>query len=256
MKIVVFFTVVLFASMFPVLGQDNYGFYGKKTYLEFSASMYSPILYNLTEYKGFKVNKSGDDVVSGNDWFNIGVRVSLGRAFSSSFGVNLEAGIDEFTYNRPVFGNFEYLEPNDISRHESIRVRSFIFLPRIEFSGPNGLLPYGLVHQFGVGVNVNNVVRDDYLIVYSDGTTSLTNPIDPELLLEEYGLDQTFYALQLLYGFKLRVPLTKWLMIHYGLRLTVDFGGYPSGMNINYMRGVNFQLNNFLAFDLGFTVPF
>lgn len=250
--------LVLIVSISSSIGQDNYGYYGKKTYVDISSSSYIPLIYNLTSsYQGYELSASGKSLVESRPWLNVGLRTSVGRALTSKVGVALDFGFDRYKIHRNVFHA-------NLDKTENVRVNSIIIMPRLEFSGPNGLLPSGLVHQVGIGINLNKAVTRNYLRDFGSYTAGgpSADPSEAEQLMIDEGLDYTVKMIQLMYALKMRTPIGKSLMLNYGFRYTIDFGGVTTGLaasypNYAFARNVhNYQFRNVIAFDLGLTLPF
>lgn len=256
MKKLIGLLVVFIVSILSLNAQDNYGYYGKKNYLDISSSSYIPVLYNLFSNDGAKLTPSGNSLTRSNDWFNVGIRANLGRTFDSNFGMTLELGYDNITLNKD---RALYDASNGIKQHESLKAHSILILPRFEISGRNGLLPNGLVHQFGIGVSINRIVKKNYFVDYGSYTTGGPNGElkDQEELFENSNLNSSMKLIQFMYGLKMRVPVSKSLMINYGFRYTIDFPISQSDIN-TFVRGeiFGYHLVNLIAFDFGLTLPF
>ncbi len=259
MKNLIGLFIGLIISISSVDAQDNYGFYGKKAFLDISSSTYIPLIYNFTSgLGGYELSPSGNSLVRKKRWLNIGARVSIGRAVKSNVGIALELGYDQFELGRQVLIGSNMGQYIDM--HENIRVNSILILPRIEISGSNGLLPNGLTHQIGFGVSINKAVKRNYLVMYEYGPTSggpNGTVAEQEALFKDYNLDEPIKLLQLMYGLKMRTPIGKSLMINYGFRYTLDFGPTPFGVNAYLAREIKrYQFRNVIAFDFGVTLPF
>ncbi|PHR20664.1 MAG: hypothetical protein COA38_19335 [Fluviicola sp.] len=246
--------------LLPVLvsAQDNHGYYGKKSFLDVTSSSYFPVLYRV-DNEGWEsvLTADGNALKSTKSTFKIGARVSVGRTIQSNIGVAVELGYDQFFLGSRVLTFPGY---KSISKHERLRVNSFLILPKIEISGPNGLLPCGLVHQIGAGVSINKVAKKNYLIVYQDGSTSggvNGDPNDATTLFENNNLNRSIKVIQLMYGLKMRTPVGRSMMINYGFRYTLDIGKITYFSSDDLARQVTrFLFRNLIAFDLGLTLPF
>lgn len=273
MKKITLLIVGLTVSFNALLAQDNYGYYGKKNFVDISSSSYFPLLYNLFNYDtSYELSTSGNSLLERRSKFNIGVRASIGRAIKSNVGFALEVGYDRFEIYQNVF-NDDYTTTQGfyVDRNENVAVNSILILPRFEFSGPNGLLPNGLVHQVGFGVTINKAVSKNYLLVYDyySASGSVTtggpnaDPSEAASLMKAHNLDKSAKILQFMYGLKMRTPLGKSMMLNYGFRYTLDFGlsvadvGVDNGTNYAFYNDVRrYQFRNLIAFDLGITLPF
>jgi len=238
--------------------QDNTGYYGKRTFIEASITAHSPLFYQLlfSNIEGYELSFSGNSLQEKRNWFHVGYRASFGRAMKSNMGLAVELGYDKIVLNQRLLLSGDYENP--YLKHESFEVNSLLVMPRIEISGRNGLLPNGVVHQIGVGVTINSIVRKNYLVDHGSYKTGGPNgdPEDEELLFTNHKLEGNVKLCQLMYALKIRKPLTKFLMLNYGFRYTIDFGLKPSGFSERAAGGIiDYQLYNFIAFDLGLTLP-
>lgn len=256
MKKIVFFLIGFFAVSFQSKAQDNFGYYGRKSYVSVTSNMYFPIIYNLLSDNGAKVSPSGNSLLPANDWFGFAVRSSIGHTLESNFGVALDVGYERFTLN-----NDEILYRIDGVKktNESLKVNSLLIMPKFEIGGKNGLLPNGLVHQIGFGCTINSVVKKNYLVDHGTYTTGGPNgnASDQEQLFEDYSLDGSITLFQIMYGLKMRTPITKSLMLDYGFRYTLDFPITQSDLSpIVRSEIFGYQFVNLISFDLGLTMPF
>lgn len=249
--------------------QENYGFYGKKNFIEVTSSSYVPLIYNSFSGESYKVASYNAKVLEpAKKWLHTGARVGIGRAIRSDLGFSVEFGYDNitlgsggyytlFSYESYNPTTFEYVS---IEKHERLKVHSILISPKIEISGNNGLLPNGLVHQIGVGVTVNSVAKKNYLVKYTDNSVSggpKGTAEEQEALFEDQNLEGTMKMIQLLYGLKMRTPVGKNLMLNYGFRYTIDVGSFDYAMNGRVTDEIKrYQFRNVIAFDLGLTLPF
>lgn len=247
-----------------VYSQDNYGFYGKKAYVEVTSCSYIPLYYNVTVGSGFKrVSESSTSLAPYRNWIQTGLRTSIGYTVKANLGIALELGFDRFHINSQVVQRFKNpLDPSSnlyITNHERVQINSILILPKIEISGSNGLLPNGLVHQIGIGVTINKPVEKEYVVnIYEDHYEWGDVPADyqPELG-DAIDLSTSYKMLRLMYGLKMRSPVGKSMMINYGFRYNLDFGVTPFGYPLELAQAIRrYQFRNIIAFDLGVTLPF
>ncbi len=244
-----------------VSAQDNYGYYGKKNFIDLSSSSYVSLIYGLTNLnRGAELRPSGNSLSPYTEWFNTGARVSIGRAIESNVGLALELGFDRFRLSDRVLYGSEMDGYTYIENHESLITNSILILPRIEISGRNGLLPNGLVHQIGVGFTINSIAKKNYLVEYNNGTIS-GGPngasADQDALFKDNNMEGSVRFAQLMYGLKTRTPIGKSLMLNYGIRYTLDFGFTSYEFNRDVAGEIReYLFRNIIAFDLGLTLPF
>lgn len=244
------------ALVFISLGaaaQDNYGFYGKKAYIELSSRSFIPFVYNFLTYEnGAEASASGKTLVTGDSWLNTSGTLSVGYARSTRFGLSLELGYNQFR----IYNNFisdDYYD-DYYGIHESVKIHSFQILPKFEFAGQDGLLPNGLVHQVGIGFTINKPAEKDYL--------TITDSDSPNPISEEVGdftdLQSKYTFLKLSYGLKMRRPISKSMMLSYGLNYSIDYGlGFnSSNKSIDMYREIrSYLFKNIISFDLGLALP-
>lgn len=251
---------ICFATAFAI-AQDNHGYYGKKTYVDVQGNFKIPMIYNLTNNREiYELAPSGNSLLAdGEDWFNVGARVSVNRAVKSNVGIGLEFGFDRFK-----LGGYLLNDADDYGyyyeKHESIQVNSFLFMPKLELSGANGLLPNGIVHQIGVGMLVNKVRPKYYLHIDENGVAT-GGPNADQSELEDFmttnKFDESYKMMRIMYGLKMRTPVSKSLFINYGICYTLDFGVNPIGANYWLNEAIRrYQFRSIISFDLGLTVPF
>ena len=242
------------ALVFISLGaeaQDNYGFYGKKAYIELSSRSFSPLLYNLYTYESGQKTLASGKILSREDyWFNSGGTFSVGYAHTTRFGISMELGYSQFRLNKNFVEDYFY----NFARHESVKIHSFQILPRFEFAGQDGLLPNGLVHQVGIGLTINKPAELDYLLII-DSNFPYT---DKDEVSEFADLESKHTFLKLSYGLKMRRPLSKSMMLSYGLNYSIDYGfGINTGSSTYSMyRAIrSYLFKNIISFELGLALP-
>lgn len=229
------------------------GYYGKKSYVEVSSTSNFPLLHNLlfTNYTTYK--REGNSLIEKKDWFDTGFRVSAGYAPKSNLGFAFEFGMDFQNVPAPIRdGAFDLY----ITRHEKLSVRTMSFVPKLEFTNMNGLLPLGLNHQIGIGYTTSSVVDKAY-VMNVDNTQA-------EVALVDFGYSYSGFTL--LYALNMRTPITQGIMLNYGFRYTFNWLDITptqattlNGFQVNG-SAVGLQIRrrrfNFLNFNLGVSVPF
>jgi hypothetical protein len=258
MKRLITLSIILLA--FTGSAQDNFGYYGKKTYVDILGTFFMPLIHNFTTgYSDlYEVSPSGNSLrPKDREWFKVAGRVSINRAVKSNVGVGLELGYDRFEV--PGYLLLDQ-QTNYDERHESLQIQSFLIMPKFEISGANGLLPNGIAHQVGIGFLLNKVVPRYYLHDDSNGIlTGGPNADQSELdqFMEDNKFDVGYKMMQIMYGLKMRTPVGKSMMISYGIRYTLDMGVTNIGSNYDLGRAIrSYQFRNIISFDLGLTLPF
>lgn len=263
----------LFSSSL-VFSQSFNGYYGKRNYIDVVSVNYSPLVYNLfrTSTAGFN-DEDGEFIRSRRSWFNTGVHFSVGRAIKNNLALGFEYGADF----KKVFAPYIYYgQPGDdfwgapyfpdAVVHEDITVIRHVFLPKIEFSHPDALLPMGLSYTVGLGITMSKVIQKEYLIGFSYedvfGDITYGNlPEDVELTSADLiDYSKNFYGIQVMGAIRMRTPLTSYLLLNYGVRymlnikLSNDYG-YTTESALHHIISSS-NGTNFISLDVGLTVPF
>jgi len=202
---------------------QNPGYFGKKNVVELDMVGTFPLLSN---FRSVTWNKAeGDHIVNKKDYFDCGVRLGFIHTFRRNFAAGIEIGQDYFSVNFEDYydryqSDYEWYESTN-ARHENVDVRALIIMPKVEFSTKGGLLPMGLSHQVGLGVRMNRAVDKPY--IYEQA--AYEGDGDPA------SFGKTFYnydnkailGMTAMYAINMRTPLTKSLLLSYGLRYTLNF---------------------------------
>jgi hypothetical protein len=257
----------------PGFHAQNSGLYGKKTYIEINGLGYSPMFSNVFNkqneysYRSFKVENGS--LVEKKDRFNYGFRVAIGRVLTRSFAIGLEAGFDYSNLKTPYLfeqydGNWNY--ESFFIKHENLDVKSTQIMPKLEFTKEGGLLPIGLNHQLGFGFNTFQIVEREYKHTVIDGSSILTPEEKASIGSRFVNFDQRYKGYTIMYAFNIRTPVSKSLLINYGIRYTLNIRNpspiapdkttfwYPSS-NLNRDLGRD-QVLHFLTFNIGATFAF
>jgi hypothetical protein len=237
-------TVLLLITLIslPVAAQNS-GFFGKTSFVEITGIGNYPLFSNMQQENNF-YKKSGNGLATGQDAANGGVYFAVGTAVKRNVALTLETGFWWFNMLGPNNVFFEdsyygYMAQVPI-RHENLAVRTFSVMPIVEIGGKKGLLPIGISHQIGMGYTSSRIAEKDY--VYEPGTSGEYTYYDDQTgyhtvtyahLIDSLHTQQGGFAdygkkrsgVTLLYGLKVRTPITKSILINYGLRYTLNIGG-------------------------------
>ena len=267
-----FFSLLLTTS--AISFAQNSGLYGKKRFLEVNGLGYMPIIGWFAADLNEVYKKEGNLLLQGKDIINYGFRLNLGTTVKRNVALSIEFGYDYANINSQEYINvpgtddwgYSYTAQYYI-QHEMLDVNSMVIMPKIEITKDGGLLPLGLNHQIGIGYTSSIVKDRDYLYKTSGfNYENFTPSEDPETLIENLvNFDQKFKGYSFLYAFNVRTPVTKSLLINYGLRYTLNL----TQMSPTYSPG-NFgiestdvaslirrmRLTNVITFNLGLTFAF
>jgi hypothetical protein len=241
MKNVIFFLITLIST--PAAAQNS-GLYGKKLYVE-SNGLGNLVLFNRARPM-YNATASGK-VTPGSDVFNYGYNVAIGIAVKHSFAIGLETGFTyvnaagpEYIYVPDSDNNYYYDLPMD---HEKLEVRTFSVMPTMTFGGKQGLLPVGINHQVGVAYTQSRILEKDYAFrtPYSDPPAQkyLDSLFEANNGFVDY--DQRYRGFSVMYTLKVRTPVSKNLMINYGLRYMLNITFQPNAPAKDY-KSPGYQL--------------
>jgi hypothetical protein len=169
-------------------------------------------------------------------------------------------------------------------KNNRLEVKTFSIMPVLMIGAGKDIAPVGVSHEFGIGFLQSKVRDKDYDLEPSDpysyyygpnGYTSVSSQYLLDSLGQAYGglinYKQGYKGVQLMYGLKFRTPVSKSLMLHYGLRYTLNLISqkydtyYYNYSNVdwksyqeNYLgsRIRRTQLLNFIQVQFGVTYTF
>jgi hypothetical protein len=228
--------IILFLICFFQLNLNSQtnGYFGKKFILESNLMFYNPCLYNVASYMDGSENykSSGDSYKIANNRLDYGYRLDFGFNKRRNSAIHLEVGQEFFSFN-PNF-KYSYVYDGFTSYYaEEVKVRSLSFMPKIEFTSPDGLLPVGLYNQIGIGVNYYRPLIKDYsLIEYGSNSVTKTSELfNPEFKSK---------SISFLYKVGMRIPINKSMLFNFGFR-------YLFTWNIDkYMLGESYAESKYL----------
>ena len=232
MKFYLLFIASFVVSLFT-FGQKNNGYYGHKGFIQVESVMSYPLFSNLSvlndSYNPYSA--SNNILVAKKDNFNIGFRITAGYAIKRNIALSFEYGQDYSSVYPSqdiyVYDNFGLGYGYQVE-HEMLDITTNVFIPKIEFGTSKSLLPMGLSHQIGFGFSNSKVKEKDYLYRYEDyfGYLPYTHYSTSSTDLDPINFSnlKSLKRYVILYALSMRSPLTKNLMIHYGLKYTLNVG--------------------------------
>jgi hypothetical protein len=268
-------TLILISATLSVFSQKDNGFYGKKFFVQGELLMNNPLFYNLfnDDWENPAMVKSGNSLRAGKDQFNFGYRFNAGYAVKRNMAVGIEFGQDfssfypgKFVYFTDSWG-YGYSYEID---HEMIDLTTMNVIPKMEFANSMALLPMGLSHTVGFGIALTKMVERNYVYklydYYNTGTVTTTNyqnsTTDP-IEISKYPPLRKFV---IMYGINMRTPVTKNILITYGLKYTLNVGGkngytYPGVNQLYDNNDVIYAINrqraySFINLNIGLAYSF
>lgn len=267
---------LLFIALFVCIlhffsNSQNTGLYGKRTFFEFNTVSYMPIFsWFMSESDGYSPSGAGNGLTLKKDLFDYGFRFAVGRSGKKNVGASFEVGYNFSNLSTPQNSYIEYTDQwgnytykNISYKHERLDVRTISFMPKIEFTSKGGTLPVGLNHQIGLGFSSSKILERDYKYQVINSSGDLTAAEVATFSKDLLNYENTFKGMTFLYAFNIRTPLSKSLMINYGIRYTLNVRNYFSseiGTDQKYYEEYEvrndlrrMRLSNVLAFNLGLT---
>jgi hypothetical protein len=236
---ILLFSLIAFCSSNAIAQKDN-GYFGKKGFLQVETLGNVPLFYNVFNLgNGYQADNSSTAprLLAKNDKFNYGFRVSAGYAVKRNLAISFEFGQDfASVYPDPNSNvNWDFNSYFEIT-HEMVDIKTTVIMPKLEFSTSNALSPMGLSHQIGLGVSFSNVIEKDYvygIYDYNFSSTFYQNYSDYNTNVDPINFEkiQTVKKYILMYALNMRTPITKNLMINYGVKYTLSVGG-PNENNL------------------------
>jgi hypothetical protein len=284
--------LLIFICLYFVLNgysQGNRGYYNSRFYVSLDALVNSPLIYNFRS-KNFEYSRYDKNLMIKSDKLNYGFRANIAMLFKRNFAFGIEGGVD---YGN-IYLNKSLNYQNDLGSYEiqvileKLDIKTVSFIPKIEFSTKNSLLPLGLSHQFGFGVNYTKLIEKNYASAssytdfnYSNSNGYVYNAIylnDFSAKLFDYKNQQTTKNFTFLYALSMKTALTKNILLNYGFRYTLNFhqlnimalidnsssydsnnitngGYYVSQKNISDLI-YRQRFSNLINFNLGLTYAF
>jgi hypothetical protein len=214
---------------------QNNGFYGKKVYVEFNGLGNIALFHHTGTYDTRFYKNNGSTLTQGSDWFNSGFNLGAGIATKRDFMIGLETSWWFFNVAGPTSLNYESssLYGPIYLRHEMLDMRTFSIMPTLTFGGKKGLLPVGINHQVGIAYTRTKALDHDYLFrPDNDYYYSVTQEELDSLSSQNGGLvdyEEVFAGFSLVYTLKVRIPVSKSVMINYGFRYSLNYTSLNHG---------------------------
>ena len=271
MKFYLLFIASLFCGFFT-LSQKNNGYYGHKGFIQVESVMSYPFFSNVLSSENNAYTATSSALIVKKDHFNIGFRINAGYAIKRNVALSFEYGQDySSVYLDPYNTVYNNFGDQYFVQHEMLDVTTNVFIPKIEFGTSKSLLPMGLSHQIGFGISYSKVKEKDYLYRYSDyyGYFSYTNYSTSATDTDPINFSnlKTVKRYVILYALSMRSPITKNLMIHYGLKYTLNVGKKENYNNYSNISNEYFtseimhtvaqqRLFSLMSFNIGLTFAF
>ena len=270
---------IIFILLTSIVFSQNTGLYGKRTFIDVNASGHYRLIHTLLMQENMYQNENGT-LTQKKDRFDHGFQLAIGRAVKKNTAISLEFGMSFSSIQGPAEVPFSYQyidswsgtlqQQNGLiyTTHEAIKTRTISIMPKIEFNSKSNL-PVGLNHQIGIGYTRSSIVAKEYLnrINYTQTNNynynSFFTDAQYDALVDDYtNLEETYSGFAIMYAFNIRTPVSKSLMINYGIRYTLNFGGNMIRSFFDYQQK-NFtsrhsysRLANVINFNLGLTYAF
>lgn len=244
-----------FISTFSAISQNTKGFMGARFFTTIESVTNSPIIYNLRKKK---YSKSAD-------LFNYGYRLALGYISERNVAFCFETGIDYSSIYIPSNQSLGLSSESYSLKIQAMEVRTFTYMPKIEFTVKKGLLPMGLSQQIGFGFGNSKIVKRNYSVekMFPNQSYDIENV---KKTLYDFDSKQALKTVSLFYALSIRNAITKHIMLNYGFRYTISFEkNIFSGAKVNGYLLSPYEANrlivmqkssNLINFNCGLTYVF
>lgn len=265
-------TILLISITFSVAGQ-NTGFYGKRNYIEMSGTAYVPMIsWLLDNGQMYKRSGVGSNLIETKDKLNYGIHFTVGRAGKKNTGFGLEFGYDFANIPGPdAAKSVEYIDQWGYNNnyyidveHEMIDVRTLTIMPKLEITKKGATLPLGMVHQIGLGFTSTKILEKDYIYHIIDGSEFMTATDSSNLDNYFMNYDTKYKGFTLMYAFNIRTPVSKSIMINYGIRYSLNLRNFSQNFvgtskyfytDDQIKRDIGaMRMSNIITFNLGITL--
>lgn len=214
---------------------QEFGYFGKKNTLSINGTGSIPLIYMFTKRDISNYKKSGKTLTQQNDLFDAGLNVAFSHAFSGSFALGFEYDLLFGNVKGPAYGyysytDFGYYNYNIIPlKHEELSIRTNVFMPKIEYTFTGEQMPFGINNQLGIGYSTTKVLEKDYTHQFSN--LGSYGSIDSSAIMNRKTLNynelKSIKGITIMYAFNVRTPISKQLMINYGIRYTLNMSFTP-----------------------------
>jgi hypothetical protein len=262
-------TIVVTGIIFQLNAQKVGGYYNSKFLVSIESLTQTPLTNNLVRKKEDYL-KFDRDLQKAQDLFNYGFRIYAGVVAKKNLIFGFEGGMDfsdvYMDHNLSIPGY-----SSRITKIPRISVHTLSFMPKIEIASKRALLPMGFSNQFGIGISMARPVNKQYdaeARVFNGIDKSTTVKVNPQYMNKHfYNFENAdpVKTLTIMYALSMRTPLSRHLMLNYGVRYTLNLalnnGGSKTGDYIVTESQMGEliqkqQILTLLRFNLGFTYVF
>lgn len=239
MRKVILFQTIITLTAFSAFAQNKKGLFGKTQFVEFNSLSCFNAFSHLGYYNGgyYSYSPSENSLSRSTDKFNYGWNVTVGTALKKgNAGFSLQTGFWYSNANGP--SDLRVYDPQNgwftaYIAHENLRVRTFILMPVVHLTENGSFFPAGLNHEIGFGLLSSRIADREYALksmdegsYYWNGTYTPVNKIVDSIYQSKGSPIDTKSAIKgysILYGIKFRTPVSKNVVISWGLRYTLNF---------------------------------
>lgn len=257
-------------------GQD-FGFFGKKNIISVNGLGNVPLIYMFANNGTTTYKKNGSKLQEGKNLFDYGMNVSFSHAFSGKFALGFEYALNFAKCNGPSAGEIDYENNNSYYfgtvnfEHEQLSIRTMTYMPKIEYSMLGEQLPFGINNQFGIGFSSTKIIEKNYAV--EQVQQEFQDPIIATIFNSKNVFNpkmKNLNGITVMYGFNVRTPISKNLLINYGIRYTLNASLDFDVINGNAQTESNYYVSEFdmnrllirkritsvLAFNIGINYVF
>lgn len=202
---------------------------------------------NVNPFVSLLENKNEGELYK--HYIDVGLSLDYIYSLSNKFGIGIEYGFEfsKINIENPNFGKSLITQDHLNMDHQGMNIIVQNITPKIEWKKNNSKRPFGLVHQFGIGLSIVNVKKKDY--DYNLNTPDPTDEFylaqifheDPTDAEENYDVNQlydynnkNYLGLTTMYAIAYRGALSENLLWSIGIRGQVNFNKSLFEKNIGY----------------------
>lgn len=265
------FHIFLITLLFVLNIQAQNSYFGKKNYVSVSGNLNFAIINSLLNNSQNAYDEASGLLVDKKQWVRYNYGIGIGRALSDKVGIAVELSHQNLKIQRNSDYSFHNVNTGETYYEvdfERYNTSIFSIAPRLELYSSRKLFPVGLVHQFGVGINMASLIlNDDYKAgyYYDDGFVSSAYQVtDAKGILKVTDPLKATYV-NFFYGLNLRYPVSKFLILNFGFRYVINAPKFSNSFykTSNPYDKEEFKANlryvtrlNFVHMNIGLVVPF
>lgn len=261
-------SIFILLASFQLQAQSS-GYLGKRSIIEVEGLGNFPLFGILTHFDSPYYKKFGNSsLTQTKNYIDYGWRVSYARISNRNVGFGVEFGYDYQNITFPEYDNRVDIGYESVMfRHEMLDLSSVNITPKLIFSTRGGLVPVGFAHEIGIGYSSSKVVEKDYVIMATQNASLMTDSVKDYIHENYVDYGYRYSGVTFMYGMKMRVPLSKRLLLNYGFKYMLHLRNIFNDQVFTHSTiisnsmlqreiGRNTRVMNFISLNLGLAFAF